>query len=57
MNFFNLFGDPNKKYLEKLQPTINKINNLESQFQDFSIEKLKEKTNEFKKRLKEYPLL
>jgi len=53
MNFFNLFGDPNKKYLEKLQPTINKINNLESQFQDFSIEKLKEKTNEFKKRLKE----
>jgi preprotein translocase subunit SecA len=52
MNFFNLFGDPNKKYLEKLQPTINKINNLESEFQDFSIEKLKEKTNEFKERLK-----
>jgi preprotein translocase subunit SecA len=53
MNFFNLFGDPNKKYLEKLQPNIDKINNLEPQFQDFSIEKLKEKTNEFKERLKE----
>ena len=53
MNFlFNLFGDPNKKYLEKLQPIINKINNLESQFQGFSNEELREKTNEFKNRLK-----
>ena len=53
MNFlFNLFGDPNKKYLERLQPIINKINNLESQFQGFSNEELREKTNEFKNRLK-----
>jgi len=53
MNFlFNLFGDPNKKYLEKLQPIIDKINNLESQFQGFSNEELREKTNEFKNRLK-----
>jgi len=52
MNFFNIFGDPNKKYLEKLQPMVDKINNLESQFQGFSKERLKEKTNEFKKRLK-----
>ena len=53
MNFlFNIFGDPNKKYLEKLQPIIDKINNLESQFQGFSKEELKEKTNEFKTRLK-----
>ena len=53
MNFFNLFGDPNKKYLEKLQPIIDKINNLEPKFQDFSIEQLKAKTDELKKRLKE----
>ncbi len=47
-----LFGDPNERYLRKLQPIILKINDLESQFEDFSNEKLKEKTNEFKERLR-----
>ncbi len=46
------FGDPNERYLRKLQPIILKINDLESQFEDFSNEKLKEKTNEFKERLR-----
>ena len=46
------FGDPNERYLRKLQPIILKINDLESQFEDFSNEKLKEKTNKFKERLR-----
>ncbi len=47
------FGDPNKKYLEKLEPLVKKINSLEEEFKGFSDEKLKEKTVEFRKRLKE----
>jgi len=43
MNFFNI---------EKLQPMVDKINNLESQFQSFSNEEFKKKTDEFKNRLK-----
>lgn len=47
-----IFGDPNKKVLEKLQPLVEKINNLEKKFEGFSDEDLKNKTQEFKKRLK-----
>jgi preprotein translocase subunit SecA len=47
-----LFGDPNEKYLRKLQPTIDKINNLEPKFEHFSNEELKGKTEEFKQRLR-----
>ncbi|XOB40732.1 MAG: preprotein translocase subunit SecA [Candidatus Nealsonbacteria bacterium] len=47
-----IFGSPNEKYLKKLQPLIDKINNLEKEFEGFSDEKLKEKTKEFKERLK-----
>jgi len=47
-----LFGDPNEKYLKKLQPTIDRINMLESKFEHFSNTELREKTKEFKKRLK-----
>jgi len=47
-----IFGDANKKYLKKLQPTIDKINLLESEFEKFSDEKLKEKAKEFKERLR-----
>ncbi len=46
------FGDPNAKYLKKLEPLVKKINSLEKEFQGFSNEKLKEKTTEFKQRLK-----
>ena len=45
------FGDANKKYLKKLQPIVEKINQHESEFEGFSDEKLKEKTIEFKERL------
>jgi len=48
-----LFTDPNKKYLKKLEPLVQQINSLEKEFKGFSDEKLKEKTAEFKKRLKE----
>ena len=46
------FGNPNSKYLKKLEPLVKKINFLEKEFQGFSNEKLKEKTVEFKQRLK-----
>jgi len=52
MSFLSkIFGDPNEKYLRKLQPTIDKINMLESKFEHFSNTELREKTKEFKKRL------
>ena len=47
-----IFGDANEKYLKKLQPTVEKINSLEKEFESFSNEKIKEKTTEFKERLK-----
>jgi len=46
-----LFGDPNKKYLNKIQPLVDQTNKLESEFERFSIEELKNKTNEFKERI------
>jgi preprotein translocase subunit SecA len=46
-----IFGDANEKYLKKLQPVIEKINSLEPEIEQFSDEKLKEKTEDFKKRL------
>jgi len=47
-----IFGDANEKYLKKLQPLVEKINKFEPEFENFSNEKLKEKTSEFKERLK-----
>ena len=47
-----IFGDANEKYLKKLQPLVEKINKLEPEFENFSNERLKEKTSEFKERLK-----
>ena len=46
-----IFGDANSKYLKTIQPLVDKINNLEKEFESFSDEKLKEKTKEFKDRL------
>src|SRR4030043_748536 len=45
-----ILGDANEKYLKKLQPIIEKINSLEPEFEEFSDEKIKEKTTEFKER-------
>ncbi len=46
-----IFGDANQKYLKKLQPTVQKINGLEKEFEGFSNEQLKAKTSELKSKL------
>ena len=46
-----IFGDANENYLKKLQSTVEKINSLEREFEGFSEEQLKTKTQEFKEKL------
>jgi len=53
MSFLNkIFKDSNRKYLDKVQPLVEQINNLEEKFKGFSDEDLKNKTKEFKERLR-----
>ncbi len=53
MSFLSkIFGDPNEKFIKSLQPIIEKINSLETEFSAISAEALKSKTTEFKERLK-----
>ena len=40
-----IFGDANEKYIKKLQPIVDKINNLEKDFGSFDNEQLKAKTD------------
>jgi len=47
-----IFGDQNQKYLKKIQLLVEKINSLEKDFEKIPDDKLKEKTFEFKERLK-----
>ena len=47
----SLFGSANDRYIKSLQPTIDRINSLESEFEKLSAEELKAKTDEFKERL------
>jgi len=47
-----VFGDANEKYVKNLRPIADKINSLEPEFESFSDTKLKEKTAEFKERIK-----
>ncbi len=50
MSIFNkLFGDENEKYLKRIQPLVDKINELEEEFKDFSDLQLKTKIQELKK--------
>jgi preprotein translocase subunit SecA len=44
--------DSNEKQLQRLQPLVNEINELEAEFAKLSLEELKAKTEEFKARLK-----
>jgi len=46
-----IFGDENKKYLKRAQKKVEKINQLEPEFERLKDEELKEKTLEFKERL------
>ena len=50
--FTKMFGDPNDKYIKNLQSIVEKVNSFEVQIQKLSDEQLKEKTKEFKERLK-----
>ncbi len=52
LNLKKIFGDQNEKYLRKIRPVVEKINSLEKEFEKIPDEKLKEKTLEFKERLK-----
>jgi len=52
MSFYTkIFGDPNVKILKEIQPTVNKINSLESDLEKLSEAELKNKTVEFRERL------
>ena len=54
MSFLKKFlGDANQKELSKLQPLVDQINNLEEEIKKLSDDQIKEKTEEFKKRIKE----
>ena len=44
--------DSNEKELRRLQPVVNKINELEPEFEQLSDDELRAKTDEFKARLK-----
>jgi len=53
MSFLNIIlGDPNEKFLGKLKPIIDQINQLEAKFASFSDEQFKEQTGKFKEELK-----
>ncbi len=47
-----IFGDPNERYLKKIEKIVDKINSLERNFEGLSDRELKEKTFEFKERLR-----
>ncbi len=46
-----IFGDANSRFLKTLEPKIREINALEENFEKLSDGDLKEKTQEFKKRV------
>ena len=47
-----IFGSANERFLKQLEKEIHNINNLEKQFEKLSDNELKNKTKEFKNRLK-----
>lgn len=47
-----IFGDPNAKIIQDIMPIVDKINSLESEMQNLTLEGLRAKTDEFKSRLK-----
>lgn len=51
-----LFGNPNEKFFKKNQYLVDKINSLEDSFLNLNEVQLREKTQEFKKRLKDESL-
>jgi len=54
MNFLDkIFGDPNKKALKKLESIVARVNAAEDGVKDLSDDDLKNKTQEFKDRIKD----
>lgn len=54
MSFLNkIFGDGSSRYIKEIMPLVEKINSFEPAISVLSEENLKNKTKEFKKRLKE----
>ncbi len=47
----SLFGTANERYIKKLQPTVNKIEALEAEFESLSDEEIRLKTDQFRERL------
>lgn len=47
-----IFGNSNQKFIRNIQPIVEKINSFEEDFKKLSNEQLKEKTKEFKQRIK-----
>ena len=48
-----IFPDGNKKELKKMQPIVDAVNKLEAEYEKLSDEEIKNKTSEFKQKLKE----
>ncbi len=58
MSFLSkIFGDPNAKVVKEIMPIIEKINSLENDMQNLTLEGLRAKTQEFKSRLKSGEIL
>ena len=56
MSFISkIFGDANERYIKSLQPTVDRINELEKEFERLSDEQLRAKTAEFKGRINGSP--
>jgi len=51
--FFSGLTDSNEKQLKRLQPTVDRINELEPEFEKLSDDELRAKTDEFKARYKD----
>ncbi len=55
--FKKLFGDPNKRIIEKMLPIVERINFLEPEFEKLTDEELKNKTTEFRLRFQKDEIL
>src|SRR3990167_3060618 len=49
--FHKIFGNPSQQFVKKSGLLVKQINDLESKFASFSVEQLKNQTEEFKKQL------
>src|SRR3989344_6523865 len=52
MSFLSkIFGDANARYIQSLQPIVDKINSLEKDYEKLSDEELRKKTDDFRNRI------